>query len=241
MAWEQLMQIAGVNVSYLSGITTPPSNNVQADVLVLGDDTSAWNSNEGYTTKRWDASPLFIQVYTSASQRQITVGNVVTGTIYMTSSGGSASACRRGDAVFYIDHENQIACAVGAWATQYGNTWIEYRGPDSAELYNVIMGLVPPAYTWQSVVGVYGKSGHVVFSHVLDDSILTGSDINDLNADAFAFYGATRIDRLIANAPTGTEVTAFYSGDFNHLTVTKGELSMYVTVKMYVRPISSNV
>ena len=89
-------------------------------------------------------------------------------------------------------------------------------------------------YTWQSVAGVYGKSGHVVFSHVLDDSILTGSDINDLNADAFAFYGATRIDRLIANAPTGTEVTAFYSGDFNHLTVTKGELSLYVTLKMYV-------
>ena len=96
------------------------------------------------------------------------------------------------------------------------------------ELYPVI------TYTWQSVAGVYGKSGHVAFSHVLNDSILTGSDIEDLNADAFAFYGATCIDRLIANAPVGTEVTAFYSGDFNHLTVTKGELSLYVTLKMYV-------
>ena len=97
----------------------------------------------------------------------------------------------------------------------------------------ITQGQVIP-YTWQSVAGVYGKSGHVVFSHVLDDTILTGSDIEDLNEDAFAFYGATCIDRLIANAPVGTEVTAFYSGDFNHLTVTKGELSLYVTLKMYV-------
>ena len=101
-------------------------------------------------------------------------------------------------------------------------------------VYLGLKQLQPILYTWQSVAGVYGKSGHVVFSHVLDDSILTGSDIEDLNADAFAFYGATCIDRLIANAPVGTEVTAFYSGDFNHLTVTKGELSLYVTLKMYV-------
>ena len=111
----------------------------------------------------------------------------------------------------------------------------KYSRGDEFNANNWIGGLdVRVQYTWQSVAGVYGKSGHVVFSHVLDDTILTGSDINDLNADAFAFYGATRIDRLIANAPTGTEVTAFYSGDFNHLTVTKGELSLYVTLKMYV-------
>ena len=109
-----------------------------------------------------------------------------------------------------------------------------YHDNGSTEFYTFLKDIAPTIYTWQSVAGVYGKSGHVVFSHVLDDTILTGSDIEDLNADAFAFYGATCIDRLIANVPVGTEVTAFYSGDFNHLTVTKGELSLYVTLKMYV-------
>ena len=100
-------------------------------------------------------------------------------------------------------------------------------------LYNALIEAQPITYTWQSVAGVYGKSGHILFSHVLDDSVLTGSDISDIDGSDLWLVGATCLDRLLDNCPTGTEVTAFYSGDFNHLTVTKGELSLYATIKIY--------
>ena len=91
----------------------------------------------------------------------------------------------------------------------------------------------PIVYTWESVEGVYGKSGHIVFSHVLDDSILTGSDISDINGVDLWLVGPTCLERLLDNCPIGEEITAFYSGDFNHLTVTKGTLSAYATIKIY--------
>ena len=144
---------------------------------------------------------------------------------------------------FVIDRDNELADAIclicfyntnnGIWYVS-GNILLQSSGNIKRhELYELLMSHLPITYTWQSVAGVYGKSGHIVFSHVLNDNILTGSDIADIDGDDLWLVGATCLERLLDNCPVGAEITAFYSGDFNHLTVTKGELSMYATIKLY--------
>ena len=188
MAWANLMEIAGVSISYLSGVTTPPSNNIQYDALVLGQDESAWQRSYGYGTRVWNVSAnLYISVSVLSNSRMIEVVNPTSGTVFMRTSGGSGSAIKKADACFYINEDTQQACAVACYGTDYNNVWIESGAPNySTELYQIIKGLIPPQYTWQSVPSISGKNGILSLATIKDDAINNGDPVNNAVIDAFS-------------------------------------------------------
>lgn len=78
-----------------------------------------------------------------------------------------------------------------------------------------------PAYNWQSVPSISGKNGILPLSHVRDDSILTGQDINNLTPAQVKLEGPTQISSLIANVPIGKAVKAIYAGKVDFLGILK--------------------
>ena len=88
-------------------------------------------------------------------------------------------------------------------------------------LYNVIKGLLPVPYNWQSVPSISGKNGISLLSHVRDDSILTGQDISNLTPAQVKLEGTTQISSLIANVPIGKAVKAIYAGKVDFLGIMK--------------------
>ena len=217
MAWANLMEIADVSISYLSGVTTPPSNYIQYDALVLGQDESAWQRSYGYGTRVWNVSTnLYISVSVLSNSRMIEVGNPTSGTVFMRASGGSGSAIKKADACFYINEDTQQACAVACYGTDYNNVWIESGVPNySTELYQIIKGLIPPQYTWQSVPSISGKNGILSLSHVRDDSLLDGG-LQTFTLNQLELSEVSRVGNLMANIPVSQSVNVMYSG-FNYM------------------------
>ena len=214
MAWQNLTSIAGVNISYLSGITSPPSDNVQTDVLVLGQNSSAWNYGDGSTPKVWNIDNQLQIITTIASERGVVVTNPTNGHVFLNTSGGGASSVRKADATFWIDEDNEIAFVVASFGTSYNNTWIGYASISleyQQELYQIIKGLEPPTYTWRSVPSVTGKYGTQMLTRVRDDSILTDGSLT-LTPDQVIIEEVTRVGHITANVPIGNAVKGIFSG-----------------------------
>jgi hypothetical protein len=75
----------------------------------------------------------------------------------------------------------------------------------------------PIDYNWQSVPSISGKNGILSLGHVLDDSILTGSDISNIGLDAVSLPSSAKFANMMANVPHGTKEPIIYAGSVDHL------------------------
>ena len=221
MAWANLTEIAGISISYLSGISSPPTANVQADVLVLGQNPSAWARGDT-SPKTWNVDNKLQINTTIDSSRTTYCASIETGHVFMNGTGGGGSSVRRADTCFWIDETNERAYCVGAFATDYGNTWILYPNISDAyqqELYQIIKSLIPPTYNWQSVPSISGKNGILSLSTVTD-SIITGDDIARIELSDMSESIQARFAVLQENLPNGVPVPVIYAGLVDNLTIT---------------------
>lgn len=88
-------------------------------------------------------------------------------------------------------------------------------------MYTLLTGNEHHIYNWRSVLNVSGKRGTFVFSHVRDDSILTGESLTNLDPEQVKLESTTQIVNLIANVPVGRAVKVIYAGKVDFLSIHK--------------------
>ena len=101
--------------------------------------------------------------------------------------------------------------------------------------YNLIKGLVPPQYNWQSVPSISGKNGILSCARVKDDSILTGDDITNIAMDGVITPSAANFPTLFSGVPRGMRTPILYAGMVDHMDVQRTTggptaFNMYINV-----------
>ena len=223
MAWQNLTEIAGVSISYLSGVSSPPTDNVQYDALVLGQNSSAWARGDT-SPKTWNIdNKLQINTTVNSSERSTYCASIETGHVFMNATGGGGSSVKRADTCFWIDDTNERAYCVGAFATDYGNTWILYPNISVAyqeELYQIIKGLVPIPYNWQSVSSISGKNGILQPLSTLVN-INDGNPVSGASASAVNIIPASVVSGMIQTGASDVivsfEIPQLTSGTYDSI------------------------
>ena len=125
---------------------------------------------------------------------------------------------------FGIDETNQLgSIAILTWRSgnnAYFTAFGDSQGNgfyNNSYAYNLIKGLVPITYNWQSVPSISGKNGILSLSHVADDSILTGDALTNIGMDAVVLPSSAKFENMMANVPHGTRAPIVYAGLVDHL------------------------
>ena len=94
---------------------------------------------------------------------------------------------------FGIDEVNQLgSIAILTWQSgnnAYFTAFGDTQGNgfyNNGYAYNLIKGLVPPSYNWQSVPSISGKNGILSLATIKDDAINNGDPVNNAVIDAFS-------------------------------------------------------
>lgn len=248
MAWEQLDSLLGYNLAKLSGNydITGTGGNMSGNFLTLGNTPASQTNPTGTTTKTWDLSTncrITTKISNSPYDTLESWGYVnINGTwksVGGQTVGGVSSRNISVDVVIFINHDIQkaFACSV-----IYRNGFTFYSGyydyinkEETSVFYNIIMGLIPPEYTWQSVPSISGKNGILSLSVIKDELLgdLTGGTWQSVSEVMDALTPNSRLYKYWNNLATGQEVTMCYSGD-NYLNI-KRDTASSCELKFYFR------
>lgn len=121
------------------------------------------------------------------------------------------------------------------WETRTGYHSMSY----SQILYDALMDSPIVTYNWQSVPSISGKNGILSLSHVKDDSILTGDDINNIPLDDAVESIPARFPVMEQNLPNGVSTPVFYAGMVDYFAITKGSLSSVYEIIVQGRTVYS--
>ena len=141
---------------------------------------------------------------------------------------------------FWIDSENQKCYCVAAFATTYGNTWIINPTISSAyqeELYQIITGLIPPAFNWVSVPSVSGKNGILSLSTIEQSAINDGNPVTGAGNEDVHLADQTWLNTLITNIPYLVEADVIYAGSVDYMSISRGNIVLLdpkVNLKFYM-------
>lgn len=148
------------------------------------------------------------------------------------------------------DHINVIAFDIVNNTAQctifYPTNWSDWESRTgyhslgySTSLYDALMDSPIVAYNWQSVPSISGKNGILSLSHVKDDSILTGDDINNIPLDDAIESIPARFPVMEQNLPNGVRTPVFYAGMVDYFAITKGSPSSLYEIVVQGRAVYS--
>ena len=218
--------------NFSGGITFYPD-----DWYLLANDTFAFGDEQAGLRIKIQGSTHYVYMWVNGSQ----YGDWLC-TVYQNRYGSAYKAYYASTIYVLVDDDNQLGTLIyhdRQWDGGWGSTsmwqplnWNSYR--THSEVYQWAKRLAPPPlYNWQSVPSISGKNGISLLSHVRDDSILTGQDINNLTPAQVKLEGTTQISSLIANVPIGKAVKAIYAGKVDFLGIMK-DSSASSTVRISV-------
>ena len=148
---------------------------------------------------------------------------------------------------FGIDETNQLgSIAILTWRSG-SNANFEAFGDsqgngfyNNSYAYNLIKGLVPPTYTWQSVPSISGKNGILSLTHVRNDSLLDGGS-QTFTPDQVTVTEESRVGRIMANVPVDKAIKAIFSGVANYLGIHKDTSTTFTVIMQLVEHITRRI
>ena len=244
MAWEWLHELGGYTITHPTDEVLYKPDNIPSyisgdyeNILTIGNNPIPdYSKTQSYRTysHSWDiggAGTLLLYNSSNGTTYYLNVKRSDDTNIFQSNGGAGIFSS---DIMIAINYETQQAAPV--WVTSY------FANPQTAninvtstnvgiiasreELYQLIMGLIPPLYEWSSVPAISGKNGILTLARVADDSILTGEDISNIPISDVITSPSASLGQLGANLPVGQTVTAFYAGSIDHMDITR-ELGRY--------------
>ena len=119
-------------------------------------------------------------------------------------------------------------------------------------LYELIMGAVPPTYTWTSVPAISGSMGVLSLSTIKDENIGDGNTIYGQPLEYIKTLApGSRIETIATNLTKNEQKTIIYSGNFYRMDILRSVVSWPTTggyvdistavLKFYLNPTTGGV
>ena len=245
MAWEWLHELGGYTITHPTDEVLYKPDNIPSyiggdyeNILTIGNNPLPdYSKTQNYRTysHSWDvggAGTLVLSNSCNGSEHYLNVKRSDDTNIFQSNGGAGIFSS---DIMIAINYETQQASPV--WVTTYfANPIISNTNVTSTdagiiasreELYQLIMGLIPPLYEWSSVPTISGKMGIMELSMIKDANIGDGSRVSgaDLNAVERITAGSNLVT-LAQNLELNQEVDTIYSGNIFRMTLKRTTASI---------------